>query len=177
MPTHAVAVASLRFLRAPAIAAAEGVAAGTVVAVVAFLLARYGPAGGNWSFRGNGALAAYALIPAFLAGGWTATALRYRQRPPIEGAFGAAMVGVALALLDALLLPVFGASADQSVGPVILVLLVLWTAVAPALALFLRRPPRAATEQTANTVAAALLWAGGLLAGVVGVGFLLPAGS
>lgn len=167
----------MRFLRAPAIATAEGAAAGTVVAVVAFLLARYGPTGTDWSFRGNGAVAAYALIPAFLAGGWTATALRYRQQPPVAGAFAAAAVGLALAALDASLLPVFGASADQSVGPVVLVLLVLWAALAPTLALFLRRRSSAASERTAEAAAAALLWAAGLLAGLVGVGFILPAGS
>jgi len=165
------------FMKAPAIAVAEGAAAGIVVGVVAFLLARYGPTGGDWSFRGNGALAAYALIPAFLAGGWTATALRYRERPPVAGAFGAATVGVALAVLDASLLPVFGPSADRSVGPVVLALLVLWAAIAPALALFLRRRPPATTKKTANAAATALFWAAGLVAGVVAVGFLLPPGS
>jgi hypothetical protein len=165
------------FMRGPAIGAAEGVGAGIVVGVVAFLLARYGPAGGDWSFRGNGALAAYALIPAFLAGGWTATALRYRERPPVAGAFAAATVGVALAVLDASLLPVFGPSADRSVGPVVLALLVMWAAIAPALALFLRRRPSPTKEKTANAAATALFWVAGLCAGAVAVGFVLPPGS
>jgi hypothetical protein len=167
---------SLRSLRAPAIATAEGATAGALVAVVAFLLARYGPTGGDWSFRGDGALAAYALIPAFLAGGWTSTAMGYRQRPRVAAAFAAAAVGVVLAALDAALLPVFGAGADRSVGPVVLVILCAWAVVAPAIALFITRRPRA-TKPAASSTAAALLWAAGLASGLVVVGFLIPAGS
>lgn len=137
-------------MRAPVIATAEGAVAGIVVAVVAFLLARYGPTGSDWSFRGNGALAAYALIPAFLAGGWTATVLRHQQRPPVGGAFAAAFIGVALAVLDAALLPVFGSSADRSIGPVVLVLLVMWAVIAPVSALFLGGRPPSATDKAAN---------------------------
>lgn len=170
-------MASLRFMRAPAIATAEGAVAGIVVAVVAFLLARYGPTGSDWSFRGNGALAAYALIPAFLAGGWTATVLRHQQRPPVAGAFAAASIGVALAALDAALLPVFGSSADRSIGPVVLVLLVTWAVIAPVSALFVGRRPASTTDKAANAAAEALLWAAGLVVGLVAVGFVLPPGS
>ena len=164
-------------MRAPAIGTVEGAVAGMVVAVVAFLLARYGPVGTGWSFRGNGALAAYALIPAFLAGGWTATVLRYRQRPPIGGSVAAASIGVALAAVDAALLPVFGASGDRSIGPVVLVLLFMWVLIAPASALLLGRRATATTESAANAATTALLWAAGLVVGLVAVGLVLPAGS
>jgi hypothetical protein len=169
-------MAPLRALRLPVIATAEGAGAGALVAVVAFLLARYGPTGSDWSFRGNGALAAYALIPAFLAGGWTSIAMGYRERPRVAAAFAAAGFGVALAAVDAALLPVFGAGADRAAGPVVLVALFAWAAVAPATALFITRHERAAEPATSST-AAALLWAAGLAAGLVGVGFVIPAGS
>jgi hypothetical protein len=39
-----------------------GVVAGAAVSVLAFYLARYGPSGEGWSFRGNGALAAFTVV-------------------------------------------------------------------------------------------------------------------
>lgn len=170
-------MATLRLIRTPAIAAAEGAAAGIVVAVVAFLLARYGPTGSGWSFRGNGALAAYALMPAFLAGGWTATVLRHQQRPPVAGAIAAALLGVGLAALDAALLPVFGPSADRSIGPVVLFLLIMWAVIAPVLALFVGRRSVSAIGTAATAATDAFLWAAGLVVGMVAIGFVLPPGS
>ncbi len=81
---------------------AVGVAAGAAISVLAFALARYGPAGDSWSFRGNGALAAYTVIPALLAAGWTALVLRYRTRSDwLAIGAGAGLVGLLLAGFDA----------------------------------------------------------------------------
>jgi len=57
-----------------------GLLAGAAVSVLAFYLARYGPSGEGWSFRGNGALAAYTVVPAILAAGWSAVIAYYRGR-------------------------------------------------------------------------------------------------
>ena len=150
---------------------------GGAVAAAAFLLARYGPSGDDWSFRGNGALAAYALVPAFLAGGIAAVAMRYRRGSWLITGIGAFAVGAALAVIDALLLPVFGRGADQAAGPVVLVTLAAWAVIAPVAALWLPRRSRTADGAVAGYIAAALLWAAGLVAGLVGVGFVVPAGS
>jgi hypothetical protein len=156
---------------------AGGMAGGGSVAALAFVVARYGPSGGDWSFRGNGALAVYALIPAFLVGGWTAISLRYRHRSWVPGGLAAGAIGAALAAIDAILLPAFGAAADQAAGPIVLVLLCGWTAFAPVLALWLPGTSPAAERSAAGSIATALLWAAGLVTGLIGVGFIVPAGS
>jgi hypothetical protein len=155
---------------------ALGVAGGAAISLLAFRLARYGPADGSWSFRGNGALAAYTLVPALLAGGWTAVVLHRRRLPWPGPALAAGLVGVVLAALDAALLPVLGAGADQTVGPVMLAALLAWAVVAPALAT--RIPRRTAGRPVPPGVAVgAAAWLIGAVAGVIAVGFLLPAGS
>lgn len=158
------------------VAAGLGLAFGALTALIAFALARYGPAGGDWSFRGNGALAAYSLIPALLAGGWTAVVLLHRRRGWVGWAVGTAIVGIALAVVDAALLPVFGPGADRTAGPVVLLALVAWTALAPLVAL-LRTKGGPVPPSIASSIGAAALWAAGLLAGLVLTGFVLPAGS
>ena len=55
---------------------------GIALDVLTFVVARYGPSGGDvpWSFRGNGALIVpLGLGPAILAGGWTAVLLHGRR--------------------------------------------------------------------------------------------------
>ncbi|HET7419175.1 MAG TPA: hypothetical protein VFL27_02210 [Candidatus Dormibacteraeota bacterium] len=159
------------------IALGAGLLFGALISLAAFLLARYGPTGGDWSFRGNGALAAYALVPALLAAGWTAVALHHRRRPWIALASGAGLVGMAVAAVDAALLPFFGPGADQTLGPIVLVALVTWTAVAPALALRLPSGSQGAPTSTAWSAGAAFLWAAGLIGGLLLVGLIFPAGS
>lgn len=156
---------------------ALALACGAAVSLLAFLLARYGPAAGGWSFRGNGALAAYALAPALAAAGWTAVVLRYRGRPWLALAVAAAVVGALLAVADAALGPVFGVRTDQTLGPILLVLLATWTVAAPFAAAFVRVGGAGERESLPVSVAAALLWLGGLLAGLAGMGFVVPAGS
>jgi hypothetical protein len=75
--------------------AVVGLLAGAAISVFAFLLARYGPAGDGWSFKGNGALATYTLIPVVLAGGWTALVLRARAIPNwLSLGIGAGVIGL-----------------------------------------------------------------------------------
>src|SRR5215831_6977465 len=54
-----------------AVVVPAGVVVGALLDLLMFLLARYGPHADSWSFRGNGALAVLALVPAALAAGWT----------------------------------------------------------------------------------------------------------
>src|SRR3954462_10560997 len=62
-----------------------GLILGAALEVLTFVVARYGPSGGDapgnaWSFKGNGALIVpFALGPAVLAGGWTAILLHGRR--------------------------------------------------------------------------------------------------
>ena len=156
---------------------AAAVVCGAAISVLAFALARYGPSGGSWSFRGNGALAAYALGPAALAGGWTAAVLHRRVRSwaGLAGAAGAG--GAGLALLDALLLPLFGVGADQAAGPVVLLALAAWTVIAPVAAWWLTRRRPGTGDPSAVAIAAAVLWTVGSGAGLFLIGMVIPAGS
>lgn len=159
------------------LAIGAGLASGGVVSLAAFVLARYGPAGDSWSFRGNGALAAYSLIPALLAGGWTAVVMDHRGRPWAGMAAAAAGVGLALAVVDAALLPVFGPGTDQTVGPIVLLALAAWTVVSPVAAMLGTRARRLSPAGAGPSIAAAIAWAAGVAAGVVSMGVAFPAGS
>ena len=154
-----------------------GVVAGAAISLFAFLLARYGPAGDGWSFKGNGALAAYTLLPVVLVAGWTAFVLQARSIPAwLSFALGAGAVALAIALADALLLPVFGSGADQTTGIVLLIALVAWMAIGPALAT--RIPPGVSRPSAFGLrLAAALDWLVAVIAGLVVVGRIIPAGS
>jgi hypothetical protein len=154
-----------------------GILAGGAVALLAFLVARYGPSGDGWSFRGNGALAIYALVPALLAAGWAAMIARARgRRSWLSLGAAAGAVGVLLALADALLIPVFGTSADATAGAVLLVALVAWIAIAPLLAAFL--PARdSGTPDVSTGIAGAVVWVSALFAGLAAMGYIIPAGS
>ena len=154
-----------------------GLLGGAAISLLALVVSRYGPSGGNWSFRGNGALAVYALAPALLSAGWTALALRFRGHGNwLPLSIGAGLVGVFLAALDAALLPIFGAAGDQTVGPVLLLSLLVWIPLAPILATRLTK--KASVPQPLPIyVLAAGAWFVALAAGLVGAGVLFPAGS
>ena len=157
--------------------AAIGLVAGAAISLFAFLLARYGPAGDGWSFKGNGALAAYTLLPVVLAAGWTAFVLQARSIPTwLSFALGAGAVALVLAVADALLLPVFGTGADQTIGIVLLIALVAWVAIGPALA---TRIPHGASRPSGIglRLAAALDWLVAVIAGLGVVARFIPAGS
>ena len=156
-----------------------GVAGGALVGLFAFLLARYGPSGDTWSFRGNGALAAYTVAPALLAGGWTALVARLKgRRDWTQLGLGATLIGLALAVVDAVLLSVGGSSVVLSaIGAVLLLAVLAWSLLAPALTWALARPGTAPRLGGGYFAAALGLWIGGLIAGLLVLGLVLPAGS
>jgi len=157
---------------------AVALVAGAFVSVFAFLLARYGPAGDSWSFRGNGALAAYTLVPALVAGGWTALVLRYRGRDDwLKWGFGALAVGLVLDVLEAALLPVAGTSVAVALGGPLLVALAVWAVVAPVLAWTVVKAGSGRRTAAGASSAAAVLWLIGMVVGLVLVGLVIPAGS
>ena len=157
---------------------AVALVAGAFVSAFAFLLARYGPAGDSWSFRGNGALAAYTLVPALVAGGWTALVLRYRGRDDwLRWGLGALVVGLVLDVLDAALLPVAGTSVAVALGGPLLIALALWAVVAPVLAWTVVKAGSGRRTAAGASSAAAVLWLIGMVVGLVLVGLVIPAGS
>src|SRR5262245_5482841 len=162
---------------APAgMAVMSGLVVGGVVSILAFLLARYGPAGDGWSFRGNGALAAYALVPASLAGGWAAVVLRSRSHPRwLAWGAAAGVVGLAIAAADAALVPVLGQRANSVAGPVLLLALAAWAALAPLLAATLPAPGVTARAGVVPHLLAAVGWGAGNLGGLSLVGLALAA--
>jgi len=153
-----------------------GLVAGALVSILAFYLAKYGPAGDGWSFRGNGALAALTVVPPILAAGWTALALRCRSHPAwLAFGLGAGALGLVLAVADAALLPVFGPVGDQVAGGILLLALAAWTVAAPVLAT--RFPSTSVRPQAVGTYAiAAAAWLVATLAGLIVVEIAFPAG-
>jgi hypothetical protein len=157
---------------------ALGLVAGASVSLIAFYLARYGPEGDGWSFRGNGALQALTLIPPFLTAGWTALVLRCRSHPAWLGlGLGAGAVGLILAAIGASLLPILGELGDIVAGGITLVALAAWTLVAPAIATTFPKssagPPRAVALHV--LAGAALLAA--IIAGLIVTEMVFPPGS
>ena len=115
-----------------------GVAAGVLLDVATFLVARYGPQADGWSFRGNGALAIpFGLGPAILAGAWVALVLRYRGFPrwKLLG-LAAGLVGVGFLLISVLVLVAFN-SAAMDVSSAMTLFIVGWMVVAPIVAVFI----------------------------------------
>jgi hypothetical protein len=157
------------------VTAVVGLLSGAAVALFAFLVARYGPSADGWSFRGNGALAVYTLVPVLLAGGWTAIVLRARSHPSWLGlGLGAGLVALVIALADAALLPLFGSGADVALGAVLLVALALWTFVAPILAALV---PKAGPVAVVDLLAGVVVWLIAIFVGLYVVGVVIPAGS
>lgn len=155
-----------------------GAIIGGLISVVAFWLARYGPSGDAWSFKGNGALIAYGLFPAALAAGWTALVLHRRSHHAWRAlGLAAGLVGVLLLAADAALLPLFGSAIDRAVGGVLLYVLAAWTVVAPFLAMSLPAAQRSSRPTVGLHVAAGLAWLAALTLGLVVVGTMIPAGS
>ena len=163
-------------LLAPTIAL--GLFAGAAIAVLAFLVARYGPAADGWSFRGNGALAVYSLVPAVLAAGWAGLVLHARSDPRwLVLAVGVLLVGALLAIGDAVLLPIFGSGVDAVLGPFLLLGLVVWMVVAPVVAS--RAPERVRASQPVVTwhAVGGVGWLVAMVAGLAVAGSIVPAGS
>jgi hypothetical protein len=166
----------MRVRAAPLLATAVvlGLVCGAAISLAAFYVARYGPSAGNWSFRGNGAIAVYAAFPAVMAGGWTAIALHARGHEWLVRGIGAGVVGLLIALLGAGILPVLGAAADRLGSPIAFIALPAWMAAAPIAASRLRGGTRISALPH---VVAGVLWLLSTAAGLVGVAVVLPAGS
>ena len=152
--------------------------AGAAVSILAFYLARYGPSGDGWSFRGNGALAAYTVVPAILSAGWTALVLRCRTHAAWLGiGLGAGFVGLLVAAVDAALLPVVGPEVYWAADTILLLILVAWAVVAPISATRIKRSIPGPPVAVGLHVVAAAVWVAATFAGLIAVGIAIPAGS
>jgi hypothetical protein len=154
-----------------------GLVLGGAISVAAFYIARYGPSGGDWSFRGNGALAVYTSFPAVMAAGWTALVLHARGRSWLWRGIGAGLVGLVIAVAGAAILPVLGGVADQVGSPIVLLALLMWAVVAPVAATRLRVKAVGPAGSVVLHLVAGGLWLVAALAGLIAVGIVIPAGS
>lgn len=167
-----------RFLVGGVIAA---LAVGVGLEVLTWLVARYGPEGGAWSLRGNGALIVpFGLGPALLAGAWTGLVLHARGVERwLALSVGAVLVGVGLIALGMLVLAGAGTTFGGQVAASWLFLSVLgWMLVAPILAALLPVGPHpgVATSPVLHVVTGVLATLC-FVASFVAVGWLLPPGS
>jgi hypothetical protein len=139
-----------------------GAAAGILLDVATFLVARYGPEADGWSFRGNGALAVpFGVGPAILTGGWTALVLRYRgsARWLVFGV-AAGAIGIGFVLLGALVLVFLDAATGAALSIALTLLTLCWMVVAPLLAGFVRAPAEQARRgQLGGHITAGALFA------------------
>ena len=160
------------------IAAAIGLVAGAGLDILTYEMARAGPSGDAWSFRGNGALVVpLGLGPALLAGGWTAVVLSLRGALAWRGlAVLAGSVGALLTAASVLVLVLFGNRA-QSLSDLLTVPTIAWPLLAVALASLVpvRRAPPRITPLVAGFAATAYTIA--LVAGFAAMGAVLPPGS
>jgi hypothetical protein len=158
-----------------------GLLAGIALDVLTYLVARYGPSGADgaaWSFRGNGALIVpFGLGPAVLAGGWTALVRHYRSAARfLWWGIGAGLVGAVLALASAAAV-VLPDSAKIAMSQSLLVLILLWIAIAPVLAGTLRVVHRPAERRLLPHLLAGVLFPIALMAGFAAAAAVLPPGS
>ena len=158
----------------------SGLLAGIALAIMTFLVARYGPQGDSWSFRGNGALIVpVGLGPAVLAGVWTALVLHYRSSPRwLMVSVGAGLVG-ALFVVASIAVILFG-SAGLRLSNSFIISNLAWMVVAPVLAAVLPVAGRS-HERTLRIlvvhVAAAVLFPVALAGGLLPASRVLPPGA
>jgi hypothetical protein len=150
---------------------------GAAISVLAFYVARYGPSGDNWSFKGNGALAVYPAFPAVMAAGWTGLVLHARGAAWLARAVGAGLIGLVIALIAAAILPVLGVGADQVGTPIALLALLAWTVAAPIAATRVRVEAGRARGSSGLYLTAGVLWFAAAAAGLVAFNLVIPAGS
>ena len=160
------------------VALGAGLLAGVALDLLTDVVARYGPRGDSWSFRGNGALVVpIGLGPAVVAGAWTALVLhsrgsaRWRSLGSGAGLVGAAFVvaGVAVLLL--------GGSAGQRASDRLSLVPLAWMAVAPVLAGVLRAAGRPAARLPLAHLAAGVLFPVALAAGFYAAGLVVSPGA
>lgn len=154
------------------VAAGVGLVAGVLLDVTTFLVARYGPQAGHWSFRGNGALAVpFGLGPAMLAGAWVALVLRYRGFGSwLQRGLATLLVGIGYLVLSVIVL--FVTDLD------LMFVIIGWMLVAPAMACVV---PRAAQQARNGSlgghVGACIAFATALVVAFFAAGVALPPGS
>ena len=153
------------------VAAVVGLLAGVLLDVATFLVARYGPEAGHWSFRGNGALAVpFGLGPAILAGAWVALVLRYRGfRNWLQLGGATLLAGIGFLALSVIVL--FVADLD------LMLLIVGWMVVAPVLACFVRATAQRARGDLAGHISAGVGFGAALVIAFYGAALALPPGS
>ena len=158
----------------------SGLFAGIALDIVTFLVARYGPQGDSWSFRGNGALIVpVGLGPAVLAGVWTALVLHYRSSPRwLMVSVGAGLVG-ALFVVASIAVILFG-TAGLRLSNSFIISNLAWMVVAPVLAAVLPVAGRS-HERTLRIlvvhVAPAVLFPVALAGGLLAASRVLPPGA
>jgi hypothetical protein len=160
----------------PVLAAAFGLIAGGVLGILTYGMARFGPVGDGWSFRGNGALVVpFGVGPAILAGGWVALVLRSRGAEHWRAlGLAAACAGALPALASILVLVIAGGNA-QPISDVLTLPALAWPVVAVLLAVGV--PLRAGIRSAPlRHGIAAIGWTVGLIAGFLALGVVLPAG-
>lgn len=168
----------VEWIRLLGLTMSAGLVAGAAISVLAYYVARYGPSGDSWSFRGNGALAVYALIPAVLAAGWTALVLNARSdRRWLGFGLAAGLLGALLAAIDAALLPTFGPRGDMVAGPILLFGLLAWMVLAPVLALVRRGGTDRPSASVARYLGGGAVWFAATIIGLFAAGAIAPAGS
>ena len=154
------------------LAAVLGLLAGVLLDVTTFLVARYGPEAGHWSFRGNGALAVpFGLGPAIVAGAWVAIVLRYRGFASwLRRGLATLLIGIGLLILSVIVL--FLADLD------VMLLIVVWMLAAPVVACIVRAPAqRARVGLLAGHLGAGVAFAVALVVAFFASGVVLPPGS
>jgi hypothetical protein len=162
------------------LAVVSGLFAGIALDVLTYLVARYGPSGGDgaaWSFRGNGALIVpFGAGPAVLAGGWTAL-VRHHRSPAgsLRWGIGAGLVGAGLALASAAAV-VLPDSARVGASQTLLVVLLLWIVIAPVLTGVLPVGRRPGERKMLPHLLAGVLFPIALVAGLGAAAAALPPG-
>jgi hypothetical protein len=154
------------------VAAVVGLLAGVLLDVATFLVARYGPQAGHWSFRGNGALAVpFGLGPAILAGAWVALVLRYRGfRNWLQLGLATLLLGIGFLILSVIVL--FVTDLD------VMLFIIGWMQVAPALACVVRAPAQQARGgPLAGHIGAGVAFAAALVIAFYASALVLPPGS
>lgn len=168
----------MEWIRLLGVTIITGLLAGAGISVLAYYVARYGSSGDSWSFRGNGALAVYTLLPGVLAAGWTALVLNARSDPRWLGlGLAAGLVGALFAAVAAALLPIFGPGADRFVGPFLLLGLLAWMVLAPSAGARQIGRGRVPHGIGARYLGGGATWFAATIIGLFAAGVVAPAGS
>ncbi len=160
------------------VALGAGLLAGVALDLLTDVVARYGPQGDSWSFRGNGALVVpFGLGPAVVAGAWTALVLHYRGSARWRTlGIGAGLVGAAFVVAGVVAIILFG-SAGQRASDRLSLLPPAWMVAAPVLASVLRVPGRPAARLPLPHAATGVVFPVALVAGFYAATLVVSPGS